>query len=221
MKGQPESLAVALKTALPGLNLGQRQKESMAMALWPEVVGPIISEKTRPLYVNRGVLTIQVHSAPWAHQLNLFKSQFLTTLAEKTGARIIHDLRWRIGTSPADTAAPEGPPSRSRRLAPETADWPDLAGYEQQAITAQVKVIEDTRLAERIGAVLQIRRRREHWLRQRGWQPCARCGCLHEPVEGAAPMCPVCAQQGQAKKQHVMNSPRVLTDVPEATTQRH
>jgi len=199
VKSQPEPLSTALHRALPGLNLAQRQKESLAMSIWPEVVGPITAAKTRPLHINRGVLTVQVHSASWAHQLNLFKAQFLSTLAEKVGPRVIQDLRWRIGSLTVEQEDTLPRRTTRERGSPPPTHLPELAPAEELAIASQVKVISDAGLAARMSRMLKTRRRRESWLRQQGWSPCSRCGSLHAQETPPTALCPVCQQQVQQR----------------------
>lgn len=165
------------------------------MSVWPEVVGPIIAAKTRPLHINRGVLTLQVQSAPWAHQLNLFKAQFLTTIAQKVGPQVVQDLRWRIGTLQPESASPGPVGAADAAAKTSNEELPALENFERQAIDTQVRVIADPRLAARIASTLEARRRRERWLREQGWSPCQRCGCLHDPTPASPAWCPICQQQ--------------------------
>ncbi|MDB5095632.1 MAG: hypothetical protein JWM80_53 [Cyanobacteria bacterium RYN_339] len=196
---RPEPLARALKGALRGLNLDQRMRESQAMALWPDIVGDVTAGKTRPLYVNRGTLVVQVASSAWAHQLSLLKPRLLALIEERVGPGVIRDLRMKSGTEPEPDAPAEMPePRRKRGRADET----PLPADEQEQIARQARGVEDPMLQDRLRKLLIANARRKHRLRAAGWEACQRCGCLHDAEADAknaapgplanAPLCPVC-----------------------------
>ncbi|MEB3196579.1 MAG: DUF721 domain-containing protein [Candidatus Sericytochromatia bacterium] len=193
---RPEKLADALGKALPGMDLAQRQRESVAMALWPEVVGPTTAAKTRPLHVNRGVMSVKVISAPWAHQLNLMKPQLLKSLAARVGRGVIEDLRWRVGalTTGADEPSQEPHSPHTRRLRQALASLASLPPATIRAVEVQVAPISDPQVARRVRDVLLRQRQHQQALLQAGWKPCQRCGALHAGDDARTPAhCPPCA----------------------------
>jgi hypothetical protein len=196
---RPEPLARALKGALAGLNLDQRLRESQAMALWPDIVGDVTAGKTRPLYVNRGTLVVQVASSAWAHQLSLLKPRLLASIEQRVGPGVIRDLRMKTGPE----ADPEAPvlPTEARRPRPVVEEAP-LPAEEQDQIARLAQGVEDPQLRERLRKLLVAHARRKRRLREAGWLACQRCGCLHDaeadrlnappgPLANA-PLCPVC-----------------------------
>jgi hypothetical protein len=197
---RPEPLSRALKGALAGLDLEQRLKESQAMALWPDVVGEVTANKTRPLYVNRGTLVVLVTSSAWANQLNLLKPRLLLLLEKRVGAGVIRDLRWKTGAldDPIVLESETGSvflPPRRKKLVEE----PPLPPREQEAIARLARGVEDPRLSARFSGLLQAHARRRHRLAALGWIACNRCSCLHDPAAERAPgpleaarLCPVC-----------------------------
>jgi hypothetical protein len=195
---RPEKLSSAMGFALKGLKLDQRMREGKAMALWPDIVGAVTAERTRPLYVNRGTMTVLVSSSAWANQLNLLKPKILAGLAERCGPGVIKDIRWRTGDSPPDADAPLGLVGGLKLRKKARVDGPPLSEAETAAIAAQVRAIPDAELAKAIERTLTSQARRRARLRQVGWVPCRRCGVLHD--EGDRPFL-------RAPRQEVLGAP--------------
>jgi hypothetical protein len=174
-------------------------RESQAMALWPDIVGDVTAGKTRPLYVNRGTLVVQVASSAWAHQLGLLKPRLLGLIEQRVGPGVIRDLRMKTGTEPEpDEPPPPQAPRRARLVVDET----PLPAQEQEHIARLARGVEDPKLQERLRKLLIANARRKRRLREAGWEACQRCGCLHDRETEAknaapgpladAPLCPVC-----------------------------
>jgi hypothetical protein len=183
---RPEKLASAMGFALRGLKLDQRMREGKAMALWPDIVGGVTAERTKPLYVNRGTMTVLVSSSAWANQLNLLKPKILAALSERCGPGVNKDIRWRTGDQPPDADAPPGVLGSALRIRKKARDeGPALSEAETAAIAAQVRAISDPELAKHFERTLTAQARRRARLKLVGWVPCKRCGVLHD--EGDRP----------------------------------
>ena len=153
MGNRPEKLGLAMGAALKGLNLDLRMREGKAMALWPDIVGEVTANRTRPLYVNRGTLVVLVASSAWANQLNLLKPKLLEAFSQRCGPGVIKDIRWKNGEQEADNAKGElGPVLRPRR--PQAPDDTPIAPEERATIDSMLRAITDPQLAKTVERTL-------------------------------------------------------------------
>lgn len=179
---RPEKLSFAMGSALKGLNLDMRMREGKAMALWPDIVGEVTAQRTKPLYVNRGTMVVLVATSAWANQLNLLKPKLLQAIAQRCGPGVIKDLRWKTGDQEGDAedlAGLSGGFKAKRRKAED----PPLSEEDQQAIAAMVRGIGDDKLAKAVERTLSAQARRRARLKAIGWVPCKRCGVLHDQAD--------------------------------------
>lgn len=179
---RPEKLHGALSRALKGLNLELRMREARAMALWPDIVGPVIAAKARPLYVNRGTMVVGVTSTTWSNQLNLMKDQILIGLEGRVGPGVIRELRYKSNANEDGSLPLPGMPFKLRSRPPSDLQI-SLPETELAAIRRQVEAIPDAKLAARIEQTLLAQARRRHRLRSSGWAPCRKCGVLFDPTD--------------------------------------
>jgi predicted nucleic acid-binding Zn ribbon protein len=103
--GAPESLGDILPRVVRGaggsergLGLTTRRRESAVARAWSAAAGPELSAQTRPSTLRRGVLTVEVRSAPLLAELAGFRSQELLSrlLAADPSGRVT-GLRFRPG----------------------------------------------------------------------------------------------------------------------------
>lgn len=182
MGNRPEKLGLAMGAALKGLNLDLRMREGKAMALWPDIVGEVTANRTRPLYVNRGTLVVLVASSAWANQLNLLKPKLLEAFSQRCGPGVIKDIRWKNGEQEAENAKGElGPVLRPRR--PQAPDDTPIAPEERATIDAMLRAITDPQLAKTVERTLVAQARRRARLKRIGWVTCKRCGVLHDQAD--------------------------------------
>ncbi|MEB3220500.1 MAG: DUF721 domain-containing protein [Candidatus Sericytochromatia bacterium] len=194
MRGRFERLSDALGRALPGLDMAQRRKESLAMACWPEVVGEATATRSRPLHVNRGVMVVKVASAAWSQQLNLLKARYLEAIAQRVGPEVIQDLRWRVGSLDERDEGPTGP--RPRRGGLQLTRLPPPPAEAVDRVEAQLRVIRDPGVADRVRRALLRAASLHEARRVAGWLPCQACGVLHDPEADGGPRCPLCRRPG-------------------------
>ncbi len=70
---------------------------AVAVADWPEAVGPQIAAVTRALAVTPdGTLTVRVATHAWATELGLMAPRILTRLNGNKRGRVQH-IRWQVG----------------------------------------------------------------------------------------------------------------------------
>lgn len=183
---QPLRLGDALGSALKGLHLEQRKRESSAMALWPDIVGDVVAGKTRPLYVSRGTLHVAVTSSVWASQLHLLKPQLLAELAQRCGPGVITDIRCKVGQG--DGVTLDAPVEQRPKRAESTAN-PPLSDAERERMQRLTAPIADAELADAVSRALVAFARRRERRRAEGWVACKRCGVLHPPGDVLCPPC--------------------------------
>jgi len=162
------SLQALLEGVLANLDLRSRFREHLAVAGWPELVGPVIAAHSRAEAVRDGVLIVAADTPTWAQELQMRTRELLERLARQFGEGLIRDIHFRSGTRPA----------RGRRrgvVALRPKDIP-LSSGQAQEIRAAAARIEDPQLRARAERAFAALARMAEWRRRGGWQRCARCG---------------------------------------------
>ena len=103
--GAPESLGEILPRVMRGaggsgraLNAFARRRESALSRAWSEAAGPELAAETRPSTLRRGVLTVEVRSAPLLAELTGFRAQeMLSRLLAADPSGRVTGLRFRPG----------------------------------------------------------------------------------------------------------------------------
>ncbi|GAO76660.1 DUF721 domain-containing protein [Meiothermus ruber] len=107
-----------------GLISGVRRGQ--ALALWPEIAGPALSELTEADRLEDGVLFVRVVDAVVAHQLTYLREEFLRRYQEKQPG-LVQELRFVVGAE--KKARPQEKPKALPKLNPEEeAQLQELAG---------------------------------------------------------------------------------------------
>lgn len=85
----------ALAEFLHQQGLEMRVKEANALRLWPEVVGPVIANKTKPLRIEDGKLFVRVNDSTWRNELIYMERDLRSRLNEKIGMELVKEMRFR------------------------------------------------------------------------------------------------------------------------------
>lgn len=88
------TLADAIDTLLKKQGIDQRVKEYTAVEEWERIVGKRISAVARAVRIQRGILTVEVTSAPWRQELRLRKEEILKKLNGVLGDQVVKDIRF-------------------------------------------------------------------------------------------------------------------------------
>jgi predicted nucleic acid-binding Zn ribbon protein len=105
---------------------------------WRDAVGARIADRSVPVTLERGVLTVRAATSVWANELQLLQDTIKLRLREQRIA--VDELRFRVG--PVDPA-PRPPERRTSRAVPSPAPLtPDLA--------AALRKVDDKELRESI-----------------------------------------------------------------------
>ena len=94
---KPSTLSDALDGWIARNGMIKRFDLAVAVADWPEAVGPQIAAVTRALSVTPdGTLMVRVATHAWATELGLMSPRILTRLNGSKRGRVQH-IRWQVG----------------------------------------------------------------------------------------------------------------------------
>lgn len=65
--------------------------------VWKKVVGPPITDNTRPFAVKGSLLLVHVSGSAWLHQLQFLKADLLEKLNQGLKNDRIEDIRFKVG----------------------------------------------------------------------------------------------------------------------------
>lgn len=82
----------ALHSLLRSWGVDGKIRENQAVALWSQVVGPRIAEKTEALGVEDGKMFVRVLSSSWKTELIFVKSEMIQRLNRAVGRKAIKDI---------------------------------------------------------------------------------------------------------------------------------
>ena len=71
----------------------QEQPFQRLLKFWPEIVGPVVAANTRPLSIQRDVLSVATSSAAWAQNLTFGRSSLLLKLNKNLPTPLV-DIRF-------------------------------------------------------------------------------------------------------------------------------
>lgn len=91
---QPKPLQKIIDSLLKNLGIETKIKESMAVVLWPEVVGERVAEVSRAVRVIDGILFIKVDNSAWRAELMMHRDTILKKINKKLGKFIVHEIRF-------------------------------------------------------------------------------------------------------------------------------
>ena len=92
------SVGGLLGKAMQGLGLGSRVQETEVLQAWREVVGDFIAEHSKPARLKEGILYVHVLQPAIHFELERnWKAQIVQRLRERFGARVVREVRFRVG----------------------------------------------------------------------------------------------------------------------------
>lgn len=80
---RPDNVQKLLETLLGSMNLTKTFKVSVLAKAWGDIMGPVLSQKTRPNYLKSNVLNIVVTSHVWKQELEMQKKDILDKIKAK------------------------------------------------------------------------------------------------------------------------------------------
>jgi hypothetical protein len=95
---QTQSTSELLPKLMQRLGLKERLHESEVMQAWGEIVGDFISAHSAPVSLREGILYVRVLQPALHYQFEqISKAGILRKLKHRFGAKIIRDVRFRLG----------------------------------------------------------------------------------------------------------------------------
>lgn len=149
---EPRSAKAAIGALLKFHGIADEVRARRVLTEWADLVGPRIASRTRPYGVNERTLVIEVASAAWMQELNLLRTQILTSLLERMGEpRLFDELKFKLagrgGPRPDDARA------RSKPAAPSRPATAPATGLARERIVREVEKVDDLELRELIARV--------------------------------------------------------------------
>jgi predicted nucleic acid-binding Zn ribbon protein len=93
-----ESTGGLLPKVMQRLGLKERLHESEVIEAWAQIVGDFIAAHSAPVSLREGVLYVRVLQPALHYQFEqISKADILRKLKERFGAKIIRDVRFRVG----------------------------------------------------------------------------------------------------------------------------
>ncbi|MDF1826060.1 MAG: DUF721 domain-containing protein [Verrucomicrobiales bacterium] len=87
----------AVSKAMGDLGLNSRFNEEQVFEAWNELVSDFVATNSRPVALQRKVLSIQVLHSTVHYELERMKGQILQKMQDQFGAENIREVRFRLG----------------------------------------------------------------------------------------------------------------------------
>jgi predicted nucleic acid-binding Zn ribbon protein len=95
---QTQSTSELLPKLMQRLGLKERLHESEVLQAWGEIVGDFIAAHSAPVSLREGILYVRVLQPTLHYQFEqISKADILRKLKQRFGAKIIRDVRFRVG----------------------------------------------------------------------------------------------------------------------------
>jgi predicted nucleic acid-binding Zn ribbon protein len=88
----PEKIGAIVESVLSERGYLTVCRELSVVRAWPSIVGEALSVMTECTRVERGVLYVQVASAPWRQEIVFMKQQLLYKIRKETSCTTIKDI---------------------------------------------------------------------------------------------------------------------------------
>ncbi|MCE3008726.1 MAG: DUF721 domain-containing protein [Bacteroidetes bacterium] len=89
------SLAEALQQWLADSGLAREHAVHRIHREWTQIVGPALARQTRQLRYEQGVLTVEVESAAWRHELTLARERLRDTINTYLDIPLVQEIKVR------------------------------------------------------------------------------------------------------------------------------
>lgn len=89
------SLKEALEAMVSGLGLREKLDEQELRAAWEDLAGRVIAKHTTELRLRKGVLTVEVDSAPLRQELTYMRGTLIELIDRRFGRRVVEEIRLR------------------------------------------------------------------------------------------------------------------------------
>lgn len=166
-------------------HLDRPLREAGAMAIWPEIVGPLVAEKTAPVEVRGGVLFVRTASSTWMAELTAgFRHLYLEALQARLGPDAVTDIRFL----PPPLPRRQGLRSVSAPGEAAAVPRPQPTAQEVQEARHMVSGVEEDHLRALLERLVATQKALDRVRTEKGWTPCSSCGGLVE-IRGVCTVC--------------------------------
>jgi predicted nucleic acid-binding Zn ribbon protein len=86
------TLKQAIEKLLNHYKLRGKFDETGIVAMWPEIMGTAVANRTKQIYVHQRKLFVRIESSVVKNELLMVKSAIVDKLNEKTGSQVITDI---------------------------------------------------------------------------------------------------------------------------------
>jgi len=86
------TLKQAIDKLLNHYKLRGKFDETGIVAMWPEIMGTAVANRTKQIYVHQKKLFVRIESSVVKNELLMVKSAIVDKLNEKTGSQVITDI---------------------------------------------------------------------------------------------------------------------------------
>ena len=87
-----QSLGAAIKEFLQTYHLEEKVNEQRLMRAWGELLGRLVSNHTKRLYIRNRILYAEIDSAPLRNELGYAREKIINALNNEVKAEVIIDL---------------------------------------------------------------------------------------------------------------------------------
>lgn len=88
-------LGAVMGDALREFGLDKKARSYAVITNWTEIVGEQVSAITTPQKLEKGVLTVKVHSPVWKYELTMRKQEIMQKIAAKHGPYEVKEIVWK------------------------------------------------------------------------------------------------------------------------------
>lgn len=92
---EAQSIGDLLRQEIENSRLSPLLDELNAAKAWPRVVGKDVASRTLRPFIQNGVMTIRVPSAPLRQELSMMRSSLIGALNAEVGKNVVKELRFR------------------------------------------------------------------------------------------------------------------------------
>ena len=92
-----QSLSALVGKTMQAFGLGELVRESEVLEAWKEIVGDYLALHTSPSKLKEGVLYVRVLQPSIHFEIERMKGLIVEKLKKRFGARVVRELRFRLG----------------------------------------------------------------------------------------------------------------------------
>jgi predicted nucleic acid-binding Zn ribbon protein len=92
MEDSNQTLGDAIREMIESYGLKNKLSEANLVHSWEHIVGKMIANHTKDLYIKNGKLFVRIDSPALKNELNYNRSELLDTLNEAAGSKVIQEI---------------------------------------------------------------------------------------------------------------------------------